>query len=218
MTPQEAKKFINILFDSITNAKTIQDLENISDSLEIPTKNRMDGASYPQIKFNIQESEIDSLIAEGFIDQNLNFSKDLSARLSDPLTKLLYAIVWKNGDLKKVKHIIKGVIDGRKNTINQEEALVFYQFGRYLTKVNAQPIIDQHVIRAYGIYKESCLETIEKFQKMQTINKNHKQLMDCYIHWLKSNKLTDDLKRISDYSYHIDKLLFAAGKTVKIIN
>jgi hypothetical protein len=36
-----------------------------------------------------------------------------------------------------------------------------------------------------------------------------------YIAWLSSDELTNELKNEPDYSYHIDKLLFATGKTIK---
>jgi hypothetical protein len=62
------------------------------------------------------------------------FVKNISSRLNDPLTKLLYATLWKNGDLKKIKHIIKGIRDGDTENDQQEDALFFYHFGKYLTK------------------------------------------------------------------------------------
>lgn len=215
MTPEEAKKFTDEIFALIKKAKTISDIETIPDKLKIPQKNRMDIVSYPEIKYSITQEEIQSLIDNQTIDENLNFSLDLSEKLIDPLTKLLYATAWKNGDLKKIKHIIKGVKEAKNERSDQNDALVFYQFGKYLTKMEGQPIIDQHVIRAFAIYNSSENISIEKLQKLEALNKNHKTQINDYINWLRSNELTDEIKSQKEYSYHIDKLLFATGKTIK---
>lgn len=215
MTPQEAKKFTDEIFDLIKKAKKITDIEAIADKLKIPQKNRMDSTSYPEIKYKITQEEIQSLIDNQTIDENLNFSLDISEKLIDPLTKLLYATAWKNGDLKKIKNIIKGVKEAKSEKSDQKDALVFYQFGKYLTKIEGQPIIDQHVIRAFAVYKCSENISIEKLQKLETLNKTHKPHISDYINWLRSNELTDEIKSQKEYSYHIDKLLFATGKTIK---
>jgi hypothetical protein len=65
-----------------------------------------------------------------------------------PLTKLLYAVLWKNGDLAKVKHVVKGILDKRDESDN---SIIFYQFGRHLSEKKSEPIVDQHVLRAFGI-------------------------------------------------------------------
>ncbi len=126
MTDQQAIKFTNGIFELIKKAKTILDLENIPDKLEIPTKNRMNIDGYPKIEFSINPNEIQSLFDNKILDDNLNFTTDITSKLTDPLTKILYATSWKNGDLKKVKHIIKGILDSEKENGDQEEALVFY--------------------------------------------------------------------------------------------
>jgi len=170
---------------------------------------------YPKIEFDIKPIEIETLINNGILDSELKFTTDITSKLSDPLAKILYATAWKNGDLKKVKHIIKGILDSENNDNDQDDALVFYQFGKYLTKKSGQPIIDQHVIRAYAIYCSTDNENVEKFRKLETLDKTHKTIINKYIQWLTSDNLTKELRSEKDYSYYIDKLLFATGKTIK---
>jgi hypothetical protein len=216
MTDQQATKFTKDIFDLIKKAKTISEIDCIQDILKIPTKNRMSIDGYPKIEFSINQKEIQSLQDGKILDDKLNFATDITSKLSDPLVKLLYATAWKNGDLKKVKHIIKGIVDSGDENSDQDEALVFYQFGKYLTKVPGQPIIDQHVIRAYAIYYSSDNEEeVKKLRKLETLNKTHKPIINNYIKWLTSDELTNELRGEKDYSYHIDKLLFATGKTIK---
>ncbi|MCK9450762.1 MAG: hypothetical protein M0Q90_03655 [Bacteroidales bacterium] len=215
MTDQQAITFTTSIFDSIKKSKTISDLENIPDKLDIPKKNRMNIDGYPKIEFDIKPIEIETLINNGILDSELKFTTDITSKLSDPLAKILYATAWKNGDLKKVKHIIKGILDSENNDNDQDDALVFYQFGKYLTKKSGQPIIDQHVIRAYAIYCSTDNENVEKFRKLETLDKTHKTIINKYIQWLTSDNLTKELRSEKDYSYYIDKLLFATGKTIK---
>ena len=217
MTDLQTIEFTTKIFNLIKNTKTISELEAIADNLKIPKKNRMSIDSYPKIEFDIKTNEIQSLIDKNIIDDDLNFEADITEKLTDPLVKLLYATAWKNGDLKKIKHIIKGILESEKENNNQNDALVFYQFGKYLTKTPGQPIIDQHVIRAFAIYNSTNSENIAKLRKLETLNKNHKSLIAEYKEWLTSDNLTKELKSQKDYSYHIDKLLFATGKTIKLL-
>jgi hypothetical protein len=215
MTDKQARDFTNKTFDLIKKSKTIVEIENIAEKMNIPIKNRMNIDGYPKIEFSISQDEIKYLQDNKIIDDNLNFSKDITTKLTDPLSKILYATSWKNGDLKKVKHIIKGILESNNDSVNQDEALVFYQFGKYLTKTIGQPIIDQHVIRAYAIYCSKDNNEIERFRKLETLDKTHKTIINEYKEWLLSSNLKQQLREEKDYSYYIDKLLFATGKTIK---
>ena len=218
MTNEEAKEFTNNVFKKITESKTIEDIDNVFENLKIPEKNRMKSDTYPQLKFKIDKDDIDTLIKKELIDENtFAFKNDITEKLNDPLAKLLFSTVWKRGDLKKVKHIIKGVTESNNNTIEQDDALVFYQFGRYLTKDDGQPIIDQHVIRAFIVYKSEDTNKLEMLRKFETIKKSDKDVITEYKNWLKGDLLSENLKKNPDYTYHIDKLLFATGKTIKIV-
>jgi hypothetical protein len=220
MTNKESKVFIDTIFNKISNSNTISDLNKIADELKILKKNRMNLNDYPKIQFGISSAEIDYLISERIIDKDFNFIQNTISEIKDPLTKLLYATAWKNGDLKKIKHIIIGIKDGDKVNNNKTDGLVFHQFGKYLTKIKGQPIIDQHVLRAFSVYKTELVDDLDdlkitKLRKLESINKNHIYLINEYREWLNSDKLKNDLRVISDYSYHIDVLLFSAGKTIK---
>jgi hypothetical protein len=218
MTNQDAKKITNDVFKRICESESIDQIETIFEKLKIPEKNRMKSDTYPQIKFKLNKEDIDSLIKDKLIDEHtFTFKNDISKDINDPLTKLLYSTVWKNGDLKKVKHIIKGVTESNNNTIEQDDALVFYQFGKYLTKEDGQPIIDQHVIRAFIVYNSDDINKLEMLRKFKTFKKSDKDVIIEYKNWLKGDLLSKKLKAIPDYTYHIDKLLFATGKTIKIV-
>ncbi len=219
LTNLESIKLIKELFERITTSDSIVDIEKISIDLSIPTKNLMDPKKYPKINFGISKDEIEFLVNQQTLNADFSISIEVSNNLSDPFAKLLYAMAWKNGDLEKMKHIVKGIMESNLPVFDQEHALVFYQFGKYLTKSTGHPIIDQHVIRAFGVYKSSeSNDHVSLYRKMQTLNKSHKGIIQEYISWINSDVLSQNLRKQPDYTYFIDKLLFAAGKSIKLNN
>lgn len=216
MNDKAAKEFIDNVFSQIRESTKIKDLEEIPKTLNIHSKNRFNSDIYPKIKFEINKEEIQSLLNESILDKEFNFTSDLPLKQLDPLTKLFYAALWKNGDLKKIQHIIKGIVEVDQENTNQENAMVFYQFGKHLANAKEEPIIDQHVIRTFSVYKNPGLNQCADLRNMGAISKKHKDIINEYKTWLTSEELSLDLKKDPDYSYHIDKLLFAAGKTIKM--
>lgn len=216
MTNGQSINFINSVFNLIKTSKTISELEAIQNTLNIHKKNRLKSDVYAKIEFDIKPEEIDELISNNIINKDLSFNEDITAKLTDPLSKILFATVWKNGDIIKIKHILKGILEVKNTISSQKDAFVFYQFGKYLTKTSGQPIIDQHVIRAFSLYLNTKDEQIDNLRKINKITNSHITIVDYYKKWLTSEELTTELKKQKDYTYHIDKLLFAAGKTVKL--
>jgi len=215
MSDRQALTFTNDVFNLIKQSKTISDLEAIPKKFGKIAMKGMNPEDYPKIEFNISMNEIQTLMKNKMIDTDFKFARNISSILTDPLSKLLYAIAWKNGDLKKIKHIIKGILNSESENDDQEEALVFYQFGKYLTKIPGQPIIDQHVIRAFAVYNSKDISRMKSLRQIQKLDKDHNDFIKWYKEWLVSDALTTELRRETDYSYHIDKLLFATGKTIK---
>ena len=145
---------------------------------------------YPKIEFAISEDEL----------KHIGFDKDENLRLSDfkitsPLEKLFYAVLWKNGDLPKLKHVVKGIIGIEP----ENERIVFHQFGKHLGNAD-EPIIDQHVLRAVREYiqleKETDSEILNEYKKWR-------------------NKIPVNAKDQAEVFYLIDKVLFLLGKNLK---
>ena len=213
--PNDAKNFVNEVFNMITNAKCIEDLELIMN--EFDSKNIMSDKKYPQIKFKIAKDEIKTLNNSNLLsDDVMILLTNAENNQFNTLLKLLYSLAWKNGDLPKIKHIIKGILENENEAIDKEEGLVFYQFGKYLSNKHNEPIIDQHVLRAFaisGISEKSRKNDTSFWQKMETINKSNKFLINDYKEWLK--ELSINKGTTENYTYEIDKILFALGKTIK---
>jgi hypothetical protein len=126
-----------------------------------------------------------------------------------PLEKLLMAIVWKQGDYSKIKKFV--------NTLNNEEepsdqgtGLVFHQFARHM-KGFKEPMIDQHVLRAYLALKHfENKNQLEKIRRRGAVTKKDAPLVAQYIDWYteKASKL--------DSKYSLDDYLFVLGKKIKL--
>ena len=214
MNHEEAKSTVNRIFNSIKSATSNEHIDGlIAGELD---KNKMDSEAYPYLHFSLTSSEIQELFNSGLLNSDGNLTSNLSKRDDlNPLIKLLYSVLWKNGDLKKIRHIVEGVQQTDERTSNKEDGLVFYQFGKFLTKTG-QPIIDQHVLRAFAVYRATDPQEIERLRWKRTLDKNDRPLIEDYKNWLKSDELTAELRNNHEYSYHIDQLLFALGKTIKL--
>jgi hypothetical protein len=220
MNHQEAKQLTNQVFGHIQQARSIADLEGIFGKCAAIEPYRMKQEVYPRIYFSISAEEIEQLIADGMLvedeDKSPGLNQGLSSKLTDPLAKLLYAALWKNGDLKKIKHIAKGIRENQSAKELPDEALVFYQFGRYLTKAPGQPIIDQHVIRAFGVLRSKDDLEIGKHRRLNALNKGHQGLIAAYLDWISSDALKPQLRGLEDYVYGVDQVLFALGRAMKV--
>jgi hypothetical protein len=198
------------VFRRIEAATKTVEVSSILDDVGIDHKYRIDEGIYPELQFKITKEELLSLKNSGGItfDNLIGNPSD-----ADVLTRLLYSVLWKNGDLRKVKHIIDGILEDE--SVDKESGLVFYQFGKYLTKSSGEPLIDQHVLRAFGMYKaKDDEEKIKYFKRLSLVTKKEKALIVQYKSWLQ-NDLTEELRSEDNYLYHVDKVLFAVGKSVK---
>lgn len=220
MNHQEAKQLTDQAFGHIQQARSSADLEGIFGKCAAIKPHRMKQEVYPRIHFSISAEEIEQLVAARILvedeDKSPGLNQGLSTKLTDPLAKLLYAALWKNGDLKKIKHIAKGIRENQSAKGLPDEALVFYQFGRYLTKTPGQPIIDQHVIRAFGVSRSEGDLEIEQHRRLNALNKSHQGLIVAYLDWISSDALQPELRGLEDYVYGVDQVLFALGRAIKM--
>lgn len=199
------------IFAKIKEAKSIEDIKNIR-----KIDSEFNFKKYPPIKFTISKEDIDKLISQGIINGNsvngnggelITEEGKLTEKINDPLTKLLYAMVWKQGDLIKFKHIING-IRFTEEDITQENAEIFFQFGKSLANPQKEPIVDKNILEAYKAFYEASENTNKPLSKKKI------EIISSYKDWLKDN-LTQELKQDSEHLYYIDKLLFVIGKKIK---
>ena len=210
MINEKAQKLITAVFDKIENCRSVEELKNISVESLSQDFNfvKFDEEKYPEICFSISSEEMKELKQKGKITDN-NHLNIVNGDL-DPLAKLLYAIIWKNGDIKKVQHVIEGILDSDKGNSDRDKGIVFYHFGKNLANPHKEPIIDQHILRAFGIYKADNAQQVLEYRKLNTIKKKHLGLIDEYKKWLSGLNVNQ-----SSYVKYVDKILFSVGKAVK---
>ena len=203
--------FTEDVFSKIKKANLISDLIEIENTLSI----KFDVVKYPKINFSISKDEILDLKRKKIIDGAGNFNSN--TEIKDPITRLFYSIIWKQGDLQKAKHIVNGICHDPESKTEQEDALVFYQFGKHLANKKDEPIIDQHTIRAFLVYKNINKEDeIAKARMLSSVSSKESVVITQYKNWLTSNELTLSLKKSPDYVYYIDRILFGLGKMLKV--
>jgi len=185
---------LKIFFNDLIKSENKEALEKLFDKHNIKRK---DKNTYPDLEINISLEEIKILKEKSIItnENDLNTSLAKNTDLT-PLEKLLYAVIWKNGDLIKIKHIISGIY-GKSTT-----GKVFNQFGRHLRNKD-EPIIDQHVLRAYIYYiSDEIIKDIN--------NKHFDQYANSYKEWINQNKVLKMNMNLTD------ELLFGVGRMLKL--
>ena len=187
---------IREFFKELDKVEKKEEIEKLFNKLNIESKYQKKKKEYPNLEFNITKDEIEILKGKEFIttENNLNISLSKKQNLST-LEKILYALIWKNGDLPKIKHIISGIY-GKEST-----GKVFNQFGKHLCN-NEELIIDQHVLRAYIYYKEGNI--IKKIG-----DKVFNKYSNDYKTWINKRKIFKENKNL------MDDYLFAIGKKLK---
>lgn len=201
MRDSEAMQLVNSTFERIKNAHTNSDLQEIQKDPVI--RFNFDEQKYPPLHFILSNQDVAQINSAVTNPESDHF--DIQLLLKDPISKLLYALVWKQGDLPKLKTLLAGV--NGENDLSQKQGAVFRQFGRHLVDRN-EPIVDQHVLRAFAIFQNSGDET-----KVSSIRKKEQfevDLINSYRKWFQENKLSEE-----GSSNILDHILFGLGKTIK---
>lgn len=213
MNNKEAKKLIRETFRIVKKAKKVSEINNFIMNHKLLKQKYKDENDYPSLRFNISKKEIKYLVNSKLLSKDFYLSNEIAYKKStDTLTKILYSVVWKRQDLKKIRNIIQGIL-GKKNEGN---SVVFYQFGKHLNKPSSEPIIDQNVIRAFLLYKSinKKEKIFKELRKKNTVNDKDKVTIDKYKKWIiksvpKNQKTKNGIETI-------DKLLFILGQLVKV--
>ncbi len=221
MNNQEAKNLVKNLIKKIADAKNIHSLYQIPCELNLKdqiTRN-MPGSMYPKLDMKISPEDIKQLQESGCINEEMQFSHTIATGQTSngsqltALEKLLFSVIWKNGDLGKEKHLIKGIL----NTGHKENTgTVFYEFGGYLSGRNPF-ILDQHTLRCFGVYCENEDISLTLARKMNVVKGrqcDHQKWIMEYKRFY--DELIKKPAHDSDFLYEVDRLLFGVGKLIKI--
>lgn len=190
-----------ILF-RIYASRSLEDLESILQD-PIISKYVMNKDRYHQLNLNITKEQVQAYISSGFFRADGSIDETKLEQESAAI-KLLYAFLWKQGDLQKVKYIVQGVTNHEPVP---ESGMVLYYFGKHLAD-KKHPIIDQHVIRAFAMATKKPQINEDILSKKDIDN------IQSYIHWFQ-HELHSDIRDNSDCRYMVDQVLYALGKRIK---
>lgn len=192
----------NSLFNKIGNSITENDLNKIATDYNL----KLVDNKYPRLDFDISRVEIEELKNAGVLTTNNLDLLIINQDNLNPIAKLLFAIAWKQGDLQKMKQIIKGIEEVGSPDNEKKDALVFYCFGNHLGNPTKYPIIDQHVIRAFNLFKDKLnCDSVRRSDKVTQCDRKN------YLEWFWKFE-----NKSSGFLYNLDRILFEIGKTVKL--
>lgn len=181
----------------------------------------MPGEKFPRMELELAPDEMDQLKSIGVLDATLKLSPTLAkgelegGQKLTALEKLLYSVLWKNGDLGKERHIVEGIYG---NAQDQKSGIVFYEFGGYLQGRNTF-IMDQHTLRCFAV--AACDESDDQLNQARRLelingkNDQHQSWMSAYKEFYE--RLEQRMPgSAADYLYEVDRLFFGAGKLIKL--
>jgi len=204
----------NEIFSIASNASSIKDLEkliNCNSFLQKAIKDFED--KYPVVDLTITPIEIEELKRMNLLTETNFINLSIPQKFSS-FERLLLAALWKNGHIKRIKPIADGIVD---NNVGQSKyGLVFRQFGKSLAN-DEEPIIDQHVLRAfYQFYYQPNYKITKPFPTNRALNDSDEDLVREYVTWFKGivSKINPEEKK--EFKYKLDKILFAIGKSLKL--
>lgn len=180
---------------------------------------KIPGDKFPRMRLRLTCEEMDELQRIGVLSNELQLTSDLArgelanGEKMSALEKLLYSVLWKNGDLGKEQHIVAGVYGKEQQ---QKTGTVFYEFGAYLQGRNTF-IMDQHTLRCFAVASSND-EQLEQARQLELIDRTqpmHAKWMSVYVEFYKN---IEQQKKIAapDFLYEIDRLFFGAGKLIKL--
>ena len=206
----EENKLARNSFDELIKKFTDSPKNN---SLIIPfKKNIFNSIKYPKLEIAFSKEDVEKLKGITNISGELNEAVRSS---NDIYLKLLYSIAWKQGNLTKLDSIIHGITD---NSDKSKTGSTFKAFGKHL-RDRSNPIIDQHVMRAYLAIQalkdpKQNLLAIRQL-KDNFIDKKHKEIEN-YKTWLNNLYQSEIHEGNMDFFYYADQILFTLGKTIKL--
>ena len=179
---------------------------------------RMPGEKFPRMRLRLSAHEMDALKQSGVIEDDLCLTPELAkgvlpnGQAMTALEKLLYSVLWKNGDLGKEHHLVAGVYG---HAHQQKTGTVFHEFGGYLSGRN-NFILDQHTLRCFAVACEQS-DGVAQARRLASIDRTHPK----HAEWIKAYvAFYGEIQKgktvpVSDYLYVVDRLFFGAGKLIK---
>ncbi|WP_236187702.1 hypothetical protein [Pseudomonas pharyngis] len=138
---------------------------------------------------------------------------DLLASATTPLERLAIAALWKQEDLGKIGYIAAGIVESASvgdSNITGSAAPVFRQFGRHLANPDAQPIADQHSLRAYRYLLNRDLS--DSRHRLGTVKMEE---VKSYVEWVRALSNCNVSSSRADQMYKFDRSMFSLGKATK---
>ena len=164
--------------------------------------------SYPEIPFEITNGDLEQIKRLYKFPSAVDLDHSWTS-----WEKIFYGILWKDGKLESIKRIIEGAEGALKNTNElPSSAVVYYYFGRHLTNRLKEPLVDQHVVRAYRLIENQDQSKIQEIRQsgIPTV----KEAED-YREWFTTILNSENITTYED-SRALDSFLFALGAFAKI--
>ncbi len=163
--------------------------------------------THERVPYVISEPERKIIIENEIIDTQWKFQrpKDLS-----PLEKILFATLWKVGMENRIGSLVHGILSTDNHL---PDSYVLFQLGKSMLDPASEPIIDQHVIRAFLFGKPELIDPEDDLEKIAKKHSYKNGYAEKYLTWIKD--VVGNREQSVDFFYYIDKILFSLGRHIE---
>ncbi len=186
----------------IMKSRTEKDLQTLLEDAEI-RKHVMNKDRYHKLNLSISKDQLLSYFSSGLLRDDGSIDESKISQESTA-TQLLYAFIWKAGDIQKVKYIVQGILNLEPVPYS---GMVLYYFGKHLAD-KSHPIIDQHVVRAFALATDRSRFNTDILMRKDFDN------IQAYLQWFQ-NGLSPEISNSDECRYLVDQVLYALGKRIK---
>lgn len=205
-TEEQVNAVVTEAREAWTDKKLLLHANNIA---HMPPGLRDELNSYPNIPFTITIEDVAAIRqlrdGPGLLPDDHQWT---------PWEKIFYAILWKDSKLKSIGRIIEGAEEALANRqpVPTSSAVVYHYFGRHLTDLLNEPILDQHSVRAQRLMENQEPHLIQGIRqtKLPTAAEARR-----YHDWFREIIATENITSYEE-SRVIDRFLYALGKFAKL--
>lgn len=207
-----SEKLIRDSFNIIEESNEYSILKDFENNLKIKlgSKYFINEEKYPRINFKFNNEDLNYFFELEKQEKELKSFIDNPDDLT-PREKLMLSMLWKNGDLGKEKYILDGLFN-KERSDNKNSGYVFYQFGKKLKSPSKEPIIDQHILRAFKFYQNVVHQNNYSYSDTTSTKENQKAIQEYKI-WIEKKIIAKNDSE--DFLYYTDRILFGIGKYLK---
>ena len=169
------------VFEDIEQCRTVTALDDLLIKYSYEEEAKRYRQKYPEKQIILSKQEIQSLKDAEIISRKTNHINLDKIPVDQPLVKLLISLIWKQGDINHIQHLVGGMLNDEDKS-GSKQNLIFRQYGKSLVDTS-EPIVDQHVLRAFQLRNVQDEKESLRIKEKTVYKNDDNKVVDAYRKW-----------------------------------